>query len=92
MALEPEQLLDELGLTKVDMLKRIRELDAALQELTDACIAEFGDGEIEGKRDESSVFEDAPDGVGITYGMLRRARAALLGWKPTPDATLSQPR
>jgi hypothetical protein len=57
---------------------RIAELEAALRELTDACIAEFGDGEKAPREpDESSVYAGVPDGQGITFGMLRRARAAL---------------
>jgi hypothetical protein len=58
--------------------RRIAELEAALRELSDACIAEFGDGEDAPREpDDSSVFAGVPDGQGITFGMLRRARAAL---------------
>lgn len=59
-------------------LARIAELEAALRELTDACLAEFGDGEAAPREpDDSSVYAGVPNGQGITFGMLRRARAVL---------------
>lgn len=57
---------------------RRQKIEAALRELVDACIAEFGDGEEAPREpDESSVYAGVPDGQGITFGMLRRARAVL---------------
>ena len=57
---------------------RIAELETALRELTDACLAEFGDGETAPREpDDSSVYAGVPNGHGITFGMLRRARAVL---------------
>lgn len=57
---------------------RIAELETALRELTDACLAEFGDGETAPREpDDSSVYAGVPNGQGITFGMLRRALAVL---------------
>ncbi len=66
------------GAFEVAAIEHIAKLEAALRELTDACIAEFGDGETAPRElDDSSVYAGAPDGHGITFGMLRRARAVL---------------
>jgi hypothetical protein len=51
------------------------EVVEALRELTKAFVNEFGSGEYE--PDDSSVYVGHPDGEGITFGMLRRARRAL---------------
>ena len=61
------------------VLARIAVLERALLDLTNACITEFGDGTEPPpfEPDESSVFAGVPDGGGITFGHLRRARAAL---------------
>lgn len=61
--------------------KRIAELEAALRELANACISEFGDGTDTNEPDDGSVYVGYPDGTGITFGMLRRARAALSSWE-----------
>lgn len=59
-------------------IARSAKLEAALRELTDACLAEFGDGEAAPREpDDSSVYAGVPNGQGITFGMLRRARAVL---------------
>lgn len=57
---------------------RRQKIEASLREFVDAFAEEFGDGESAPREpDESSVYAGVPDGTGFTFGMLRRARAAL---------------
>lgn len=56
---------------------RIAELEAALRPLAEACLADMGDGRDTGEPDDGSVYAGVPDGQGITFGMIRRAMAAL---------------
>lgn len=78
VAEEATRRVVELMQEGIEYRARIAELETALRELTDACLAEFGDGETAPREpDDSSVYAGVPNGHGITFGMLRRARAVL---------------
>lgn len=59
------------------LIKRADDLEAALRPLAEACLAEMGDGRDADEPDDGNVFAGEPDGQGITFGMIRRAMAAL---------------
>lgn len=69
------QIALEATIAVFALVRRVAELEAALRPLALAAIKEFGDGA--NGPDDASVDPDAPAGQGITFGMLRKAWAAI---------------